>query len=176
MRGVSLPDRRPFVARLLRDARCLRNEGAQAGRIDKGFITYDRKTKKDAFFLYKANWSSSAVLYITSRRFTNRTDVTTDVKVYTNCSSVTLQVNGNTIGTATPNNIKVAKWAGVTLQPGANTISVTGTRNGATYTDTVTWNLSVPRTAIAAAPAMFFSKTFIGPTKVTDDSLVTVVG
>ena len=42
------------------------------GRNDKGLVTADRKTKKDAFYFYKANWSEEPVLYITSRRYTER--------------------------------------------------------------------------------------------------------
>jgi hypothetical protein len=37
-----------------------RNEGETAGRNDKGLVSYDRRTKKDAFYWYKANWSSEA--------------------------------------------------------------------------------------------------------------------
>ena len=35
-----------------------RNEGDTPGRNDKGLVTYDRATRKDAFYWYKANWSS----------------------------------------------------------------------------------------------------------------------
>jgi beta-galactosidase len=44
-----------------------RHEGGVQGRNDKGLITFDRKTKKDAFYFYKANWSDEGVLYITDR-------------------------------------------------------------------------------------------------------------
>ena len=37
-----------------------RHEGGMPGRNDKGLVTYDRKTKKDAFYFYKANWSDEA--------------------------------------------------------------------------------------------------------------------
>ena len=33
-----------------------RNEGDTPGRNDKGLVTYDRKTRKDAFYWYRANW------------------------------------------------------------------------------------------------------------------------
>jgi beta-galactosidase len=45
-----------------------RNEGDHAGRNDKGLVTYDRKTKKDAFFFYKANWSREPVVHVTSSK------------------------------------------------------------------------------------------------------------
>ena len=47
---------------------------ARPGINDKGLVTYDRKTKKDAFFWYKANWATTPFVYITSRRWTPRTD------------------------------------------------------------------------------------------------------
>ena len=63
-----------------------RHEGGVLGRNDKGLVTDDRKTRKDAFFFYKANWSDEPTLYITSRRFTNRTNAVTNVKIYSNAS------------------------------------------------------------------------------------------
>src|ERR1022692_4801691 len=67
-----------------------RAEGDHLGRNDKGLVTYDRKTKKDAFYFYKANWSSDPVIYITDRRFTPRKVGDGPVKVYSNCDSVEL--------------------------------------------------------------------------------------
>jgi len=54
--------------------------------------------KKDAFYFYKANWSSEPVLHVTSCRFAERTDPVTEVKVYSNASEVTLEVNGRYLG------------------------------------------------------------------------------
>ena len=36
-----------------------RNEGDHPGRNDKGLCTYDRKTCKDAYYWYKANWTNT---------------------------------------------------------------------------------------------------------------------
>ena len=49
-----------------------RAEGDHAGRNDKGLVTYDRKTKKDAFYFYKAVWASEPTVHITSQRFAAR--------------------------------------------------------------------------------------------------------
>ena len=118
-----------------------RNEGDTPGRNDKGLVTYDRKTRKDAFFWYKANWTTTPVVYITSRRFTPRTTATVPVKIYSNLSSVTLQVNGTTIGTiaasAAPD--RIFQWTNVALRTGSNTIVATGTTGATTSMDTVTW-------------------------------------
>ena len=115
-----------------------RNEGDTPGRNDKGLVTYDRKTRKDAFFWYKANWSTTPFVYITSRRFTPRTAAATTVKVYSNMTSVSLQVNGTTIGSSAGAD-RIFQWTNVALNTGTNTIVATGTTGTMTATDTVTW-------------------------------------
>lgn len=115
-----------------------RDEGDHAGINDKGLVTYDRKTEKDAFFWYQANWSADPVLHITSARDTPRTTATTDVKIYANTGPVTLWVNGVRLGTATPDD-HVATWAGVPLSPGVNQVRATARRDGRPVTDAVTW-------------------------------------
>ncbi|HVR60574.1 MAG TPA: discoidin domain-containing protein [Polyangia bacterium] len=115
-----------------------RNEGETPGRNDKGMVTYDRNTKKDVFFFYKANWSSSPVLYITSRRFTTRTPAAITVKVYANTDDVTLTVNGVSLGTKTSTN-HIYSWTNVALRTGANVVQAAGNNSGAPYTDSVTW-------------------------------------
>lgn len=72
----------------------IRDEGGVKGRNNKGLVTYDRKLKKDAFFMYKANWSTEKFVHITSKRFVDRADEAIRVKVYSNCDEVTLLVNG----------------------------------------------------------------------------------
>jgi beta-galactosidase len=114
-----------------------RNEGAQPGINDKGLVTRDRLVRKDAFYWYKVNWSSSPTLYITSRRWTARTVATTDVKVYSNAPTVTLTVNGVSLGSRSASD-HIFTWTGVTLRPGSNTVSAAA----GSLTDSVTWTLS----------------------------------
>ena len=57
-------------------------------------ITFDRKVKKDSFYLYKAWWSKDPFVYITGRRYVDRKEKRTLVKVYSNLPEVTLYVNG----------------------------------------------------------------------------------
>ncbi len=71
-----------------------RFEGDHTGVNDKGLVTEDRKTKKDAFYFFKANWSDDPTVYITSKRFTTRGLETIPVKIYSNDPRVTLTVNG----------------------------------------------------------------------------------
>ncbi|MBC8131621.1 MAG: beta galactosidase jelly roll domain-containing protein, partial [Deltaproteobacteria bacterium] len=115
-----------------------RNEGETPGRNDKGMVSYDRRTRKDAFFWYKANWSATPVVYISSRRFTTRPTATVPVKVYSNLTSVQLKVNGVIIGSLTSAD-RVFRWPSVALAVGSNLIEVTGTTGATTVTDSVTW-------------------------------------
>lgn len=118
-----------------------RFEGENPGINDKGLVTYDRKTPKDAYFFYRANWSPKPTVYITSRRFAERTEKTVPVKVYSNASSVKLSVNGKAVGSARPDELKRAVWPEVALKPGVNTITATATIGGKTYTDSCKWTL-----------------------------------
>lgn len=117
-----------------------RNEGDTPGRNDKGLVTYDRATRKDAFFWYKANWTNTPFVYITSRRWTSRTAAATTIKVYGNVDSVTLRLNGVQVGGPQTSTNHIYTWP-VTLATGNNLVEVTGTRSGQTFTDSVTWTL-----------------------------------
>lgn len=78
-----------------------RDQGGEPGMNHKGLVTFDRKTKKDGFYLYKAWWSDEAFVHICSKRFVERTGSTATVKVYSNQSTVALYVNGNKVGEQT---------------------------------------------------------------------------
>jgi beta-galactosidase len=115
-----------------------RAEGDQAGRNDKGMVTYDRKTKKDTFFFYKANWSDDPFVYITDRRFTPRNVATGEMKIYSNCDSVELFVDGKSLGVQRGDDIHRFLWENVTLQPGDNPLRAVGTLGGHSYEDACT--------------------------------------
>ena len=78
-----------------------RDQGGEPGMNHKGLVTFDRKTKKDSFYLYKAWWSDEAFVHICSKHFVERTGSTATVKVYSNQSTVALYVNGNKVGEQT---------------------------------------------------------------------------
>ena len=55
------------------------------GRNNKGLVTYDRKLKKDAFYIYKAYWTTDPMVYVAGRRFADRAPEERNITVYTNC-------------------------------------------------------------------------------------------
>ncbi|MBR3107253.1 MAG: glycoside hydrolase family 2 protein [Clostridia bacterium] len=71
-----------------------RDQGGEPGMNHKGLITFDRKTKKDSFYLYKAYWSKEPFVHICSKGFRDRTEKKVTVKVYSNQNEVTLYLNG----------------------------------------------------------------------------------
>uniref|UniRef100_UPI00402A311B glycoside hydrolase family 2 protein n=1 Tax=Roseburia inulinivorans TaxID=360807 RepID=UPI00402A311B len=71
-----------------------RDEGGKHGVNQKGLVTIDRKLKKDAFYLYKAYWSKTPFVHVCGRRYVDRTEDVTEIKVYSNGQSVTLFVDG----------------------------------------------------------------------------------
>lgn len=71
-----------------------RDEGGKHGVNQKGLVTIDRKLKKDAFYLYKAYWSKTPFVRVCGRRYVERTEDVTEIKVYSNEQSVTLFVDG----------------------------------------------------------------------------------
>lgn len=71
-----------------------RDQGGEPGMNHKGLVTFDRKTRKDSFYLYKAWWSEEPFVHICSKRFTDRTEKDIKLKVYSNQPSVTLYANG----------------------------------------------------------------------------------
>lgn len=72
-----------------------RDEGGKHGVNQKGLVTMDRKLKKDAFYLYKAYWNKEdAFVHICGRRYIDRMEENTEVKVYSNQDEVSLYVDG----------------------------------------------------------------------------------
>ena len=78
-----------------------RNEGGKPGQNQKGLVTFDRKTKKDAFYIYKAYLSKEPFVHLCGRRYIDRPEEVTEIKVYSNQPTVTLLVDGREFATAT---------------------------------------------------------------------------
>jgi beta-galactosidase len=126
-----------------------RKEGGSVGLNDKGLVTQDRKTKKDAYFFYQANWTDSPMVYIAARRQTPRIRPSTEIKVYSNCANVELKVNGKVLPEAVPDKVHVFRWENVPLQVGENQIEAMGTSDDKVARDQCTW---VVQAAPATAP------------------------
>ncbi|MCI2421696.1 hypothetical protein MOQ72_30100 [Saccharopolyspora sp. K220] len=124
---------KPSTTSRWRDGRCRSREVS--------LWATDPLALKDSFFWYKANWTATPFVHLTSKRWTNRSNATTTVKAYGSVDSVTLTVNGVSMGTKTSSG-HIYAWPEVQLSTGANEVVVTGTRDGATHTDTATWYVS----------------------------------
>ncbi len=74
-----------------------RDEGGKHGVNQKGLVTMDRKVKKDAFYLYKAAWSAEPFVHICGRRYVDRAEEQTEIKVYSNQPIVSLYVDGTLV-------------------------------------------------------------------------------
>lgn len=119
------------------------SQGRVEARNMKGLVTFDRKTKKDPFYWYKANWSKEPVLYITQRRVVNRGRQITPVTVYSNVGKPKLFVNGTEISTLTQGYTDIHYiFTDVKLSEGENTVEVQVIKDGRTYSDKITWNYS----------------------------------
>ncbi|OQA73524.1 MAG: Beta-galactosidase [Firmicutes bacterium ADurb.Bin248] len=97
----------------------MRDEGGEAGQNHKGLVTFDRKIKKDSYFIYKAWWSREPFVHVCGRRYVERAEVVTRVKVYSNCARVALYANGRLAGEKTGSRVFAFD---VPLDMGENTI------------------------------------------------------
>ncbi len=78
-----------------------RDEGGKHGENQKGLVTFDRKVKKDAFYLYKAYWNKTEpFVHICGSRYVDRAEDVTEIRVYSNQDEVTLYVDGKEFATA----------------------------------------------------------------------------
>ena len=98
-----------------------RNEGGVKGRNCKGLVTFDRKIKKDSFYIYQAYWTKEPMVHISGRRFADRAPDERDVTVFTNCDEVTLFVNGEKLTTMQVQDHCVV-FANVPLTDGENQV------------------------------------------------------
>jgi len=140
-----------FVWTMFDFASDARSDGDHPGRNDEGLVTYDRRTRKDAFYWYKANWSQEPVVWIASRRFLERHKALTEVKVYSNAPEVELTIDGASRGVQrSPDH--VFRWPAVALHPGENAIAATARFAELSITDSCTWLYRPARPRPAANP------------------------
>ncbi len=75
-----------------------RNQGGEPGMNHKGLVTFDRRIKKDSFYIYKAWWSMEPFVHLCGKRYQYRAEDITDVTVYSNQGQVSLYNNGQLVG------------------------------------------------------------------------------
>lgn len=92
--------------------------------IEIGLVSQDRKTFRDAFYLYKASWSTQPFVHICNCQQARRTSTRIRLKVYSNCSELALSVNGKEVAQQRGENIFY--FENVPLQVGKNTLRITG--------------------------------------------------
>ena len=68
-------------------------------------MTFDRKVKKDSFYIYKAYWSKEPFVHLCGSRYVDRTEAVTTVKVYSNQTKVALYANGKLLEEKTGNKV-----------------------------------------------------------------------
>ena len=104
----------------------------------KGLVTYDRKTRKDAFYLYKANWNKKEkTTHMCSKDYTERKENITDIIAFTTDPSASLFINGKLVGKMQTDQFATVVWRNINLNPGKNHVEIK-TANG---TDSADWNV-----------------------------------
>ena len=118
-----------------------RNEGDLTDINEKGLVSYDRTVEKDAFYFYRANWSTRPTLHLVGRRYTDRAYAVLDVKAYSNATQAHLWLNGKEQG-VTSCAEGVCLWRGIHLAQGANELRATADIGGVETSDTLQWTFA----------------------------------
>ena len=87
-----------YVWNMFEFAAAGRDEAGDPGKNHKGLITFDRKQKKDAYYIYKAWWSDEPFVHLCGSRYVDRLEPVTEVKVYSNQKKIALYVDGVLFG------------------------------------------------------------------------------
>lgn len=117
-----------------------RNEGGQKFINAKGLVTYDRKTKKDAFYYYKAKWSETPFIHICERRFEKRSIEKLNIKVYTNQKEAMLFNGQEKLMSVENNGNGTILFPNVPLENGKNVFCVkTVTKDGEILEECITF-------------------------------------
>ena len=118
-----------------------RNEGDLTDINEKGLVSYDRTVAKDAFYFYRANWSTRPTLHLVGRRYTDRAYAVLDVKAYSNAAQARLSLNGRDLG-ETSCAEGVCLWRAVHLAEGANELVATANIGAVAASDAMRWTFA----------------------------------
>lgn len=121
-----------------------RKEGDHMGRNDKGLVTFDRRTRKDAFYLYQANWTDKPMVHLTASRFAKRPESAAKMpfQVFSNCESVELFLNGKSLGRQTPDDLKIFRWDNQNLKKGHYMVKAVGKSKNSSVSDSYAFEIS----------------------------------
>jgi beta-galactosidase len=138
---------------------------ADGGIDDRGLVTFDRKDRKDAFWLYKANWNpSEPFVRIAGSRLDGRTERRQTIHVYSNLPEVELFVGGRSQGRRSGEH-GIFVWESIGMRPGINRIEARATGSApdratinisttpATYSTPAATPSAPPATATTTQPA-----------------------
>ena len=127
-----------YVWNMFDFASSMRTEGDTNNINDKGLVTHNRQTRKDAFYLFKANWNKAEnTVHLCSKRYEDRKEDVTDIIVFTTAPNVKLYINGKLVGTQKTDAYATVVWENVKLNKGVNQVEVR-TAHG---NDSATWNV-----------------------------------
>jgi len=102
-----------------------RSEGDTPHVNDKGLISYDRKYRKDSFYLYKANWNKNEkTTHLCSKSYKDRKEDITDIIAFTTAPLAKLFINGKQVGTMKTDQYATVVWKNVKLTSGKNLVEV----------------------------------------------------
>lgn len=123
-------------------ATTVRAEGDGQDINTKGLVAYDHKTRKDAYYFYKANWNAEPMVHITGRRYVDRAYGVTDIQAYSNLDRTELFLNGRSLGTRENCANRICIWPQVTLDTGKNELRAVGQGVAGKVEDQIVWNLA----------------------------------
>jgi beta-galactosidase len=131
---------------------------SEGGIDDRGLVTFDRKDRKDAFWIYKAVWNTTEpFVRIAGGRLDGRADRRQTIHVYSNLPEVELFVGGRSQGRRTGES-GIFEWSDLNLRGGLNRLearasgaTATGVGSGV-VTHRVSLNIN-PGAATTAQPA-----------------------
>ena len=126
-------------------ATTVRAEGDAQDINTKGLVAYDHKTRKDAWYFYKAHWNPAPMVHITGRRYVERAYGVTDIKAYSNLPSTELFLNGRSLGVRENCLNHICIWPQATLDAGTNELRAVGRNAAGSAEDRLTWTLSAEK-------------------------------
>ena len=98
---------------------------------NKGLVERDHRTKKDTFYIYKAEWNPTPFVHICGKDYTKTSSRV--IKCYTNESGTfTLYVNNSAVTTATASN-HIVEFTAQNFSAG-DVVRVDGTTTSDTFT------------------------------------------